>query len=108
MRTQRKNDMETSKQAVKPNKIAKNNNLEGIAKGRPKGSVNKVAKIAKDAIAEAAEMLGGVDRLVEWVKEDTGNEKVFWGTIYPKLLPLQVNADIEGAVSLNLVVKLIE
>lgn len=58
--------------------------------GRPKGVPNKTTVIAKDAIARAAEALGGVDRLVDWAKEDPQNEKVFWGTIYPKLLPLQV------------------
>lgn len=67
------------------------NNLPGPGPGRPKGSPNKVTKEAKDAIAEAAEALGGATRLVEWVKEDKLNERVFWGTIYPKLLPLQVN-----------------
>ena len=60
-------------------------------KGRKKGSLNKTTAIAKDAIATAAERLGGVDRLVEWVKEDTDNERAFWVSIYPKLLPLQVN-----------------
>lgn len=59
--------------------------------GRPKGAVNKTTKAAKDAIAEAAEALGGSKRLVEWAKEDPANERTFWGTIYPKLLPLQVN-----------------
>lgn len=59
--------------------------------GRPKGVPNKTTTAAKDAIAQAAEELGGAARLVEWVKEDTANERVFWGTIYPKLLPLQVN-----------------
>lgn len=58
--------------------------------GRPKGMPNKTTVIAKDAIAKAAEALGGADRLVAWAKEDPSNEKVFWGTIYPKLLPLQV------------------
>jgi len=58
--------------------------------GRPKGLTNKTTQSAKDAIAAAAEALGGSDRLVAWVKEDASNEKVFWGTIYPKLLPLQV------------------
>lgn len=62
--------------------------------GRPKGLLNKTTQSAKDAIAQAAEELGGTARLVDWVKEDTGNEKVFWGTIYPKLLPLQVNASV--------------
>ena len=58
--------------------------------GRPKGSQNKTTKAAKDAIAEAAEKLGGVNRLVLWAKEDPLNERAFWSSIYPKLLPLQV------------------
>lgn len=58
--------------------------------GRRKGTPNKTTMIAKQAIAEAAEELGGVDRLVAWVREEEQNERVFWGTIYPKLLPLQV------------------
>lgn len=66
-------------------------NLTNAGKGRPKGALNKVTQSAKDAIAEAAQELGGTKRLVEWVKEDPSNEKVFWGTVYPKLLPLQVN-----------------
>jgi hypothetical protein len=59
--------------------------------GKPKGALNKTTQAAKDAIAQAAAELGGAARLVEWVREDTANERVFWGTIYPKLLPLQVN-----------------
>jgi hypothetical protein len=58
--------------------------------GRPKGMKNKVTQTALDAIAQAAEELGGAKRLVAWVKEGKDNEKVFWGTIYPKLLPLQL------------------
>ena len=61
--------------------------------GRLKGTPNRVTTLAKDAIAAAAERLGGIDRLVEWVREDPGNERVFWGTIYTKLLPLQVSGD---------------
>jgi hypothetical protein len=62
----------------------------GAGPGRPKGSHNKTTQTAKEAIALAAEKLGGADRLVAWAKEDPANERVFWGTIYPKLLPLQV------------------
>jgi hypothetical protein len=61
--------------------------------GRKKGSLNKVTVSAKDAISKAAEDLGGADRLVSWAKESESNERVFWGTIYPKLLPLQVSGD---------------
>jgi hypothetical protein len=59
-------------------------------KGRRKGSINKMTAIAKDVIATAADRLGGVDRLVVWVGEDEKNEAAFWTSIYPKLLPLQV------------------
>ncbi len=59
-------------------------------KGRRKGSQNKTTAIAKDAIAQAAEMLGGTERLAAWAKEDVLNERAFWSTIYPKLLPLQI------------------
>lgn len=62
-------------------------------KGRPKGALNKTTRTAKEAIALAAEKLGGSERLVEWVQEDPQNERVFWGTIYPKLLPLQVSGE---------------
>ena len=76
------------------NKIAKNNNLIGKNSGRPKGSLNKTTKSAKEAIALAADNLGGSDRLVEWAKEDPANERAFWSSIYPKLLPLQVDANV--------------
>lgn len=64
--------------------------------GRPKGCKNKTTQSALEAIAHAADELGGAGRLVEWAKEDPANEKVFWGTIYPKLLPLQVNGPGEN------------
>lgn len=64
--------------------------------GRPKGSPNKLGKAAKDVIAAAAEDLGGKDRLVAWAKSAPENEKAFWSTIYPKLLPLTVSGDPEN------------
>lgn len=70
-----------------------------LPRGRPKGSPNKVQKAAKDAIAEAAENLGGVNRLVEWAKEDPLNERAFWATIYPKLLPLTVGGNLGVTVN---------
>ena len=66
--------------------------------GRPKGALNKTTKTAKEAIAIAAEKLGGADRLVEWAKEAPENERAFWATIYPKLLPLQVTGENGGPV----------
>ena len=75
-----------------------------VSPGRPKGVPNKTTQTAKDAIARAAEALGGADRLVAWVKEDQANERVFWGTIYPKLLPLQVSGEGGGPINASMVV----
>lgn len=76
--------------------------LAQAGKGRPKGVLNKTTLIAKDAIATAAERLGGVDRLVSWAQEDEKNESVFWASIYPKLLPLQVTGGDGGALEITL------
>lgn len=69
--------------------------------GKPKGALNKTTLAAKEAIALAADRLGGVDRLVDWVQEDPSNERVFWGSVYPKLLPLQVNGAGENGEHLH-------
>lgn len=71
-----------------------------VSPGRPKGVPNKTTKTAKDAIAAAAEALGGAERLTAWAQEDPANERVFWGTIYPKLLPLQVTGEGGDAIKL--------
>ena len=71
--------------------------------GKPKGALSKTTKTAKEAISLAAEKLGGAERLVEWVQEDPLNERVFWGTIYPKLLPLQVAADADSPLTIQIV-----
>lgn len=63
--------------------------------GRPKGTKNKVGQAAKSVIAEAAEALGGTKRLVEWAQEAPENERAFWATIYPKLIPHEVSG-IDG------------
>lgn len=70
-------------------------NRGNAGKGRPKGSLNKTTQVAKDVIAQAADRLGGVDRLVNWAQEEPANERAFWSQIYPKLLPLQVNGSGE-------------
>lgn len=80
-------------------KIGSNTGNRG--KGRPKGAKNKTTVAAKKAIEEAAEKLGGVDRMVAWAQEDPANERVFWGQLYPKLLPLQVEGSVGLTVTLE-------
>ena len=85
-----------------PNKGAFVKGQKRPGQGRPKGCTNKTTQSAKEAIAQAADKLGGADRLVAWAKEDPQNERVFWGTIYPKLLPLQVSGEGGGAIVFKL------
>ena len=72
--------------------------LTNAGKGRPKGALNKNTQSAKDAIAIAADKLGGAERLVDWAKENPANERAFWATIYPKLLPLQIVGDSDNPI----------
>lgn len=89
-------------QTTKP-KPKKGPNTGNAGKGRPKGALNKTTTAAKDAIAQAALDLGGTARLVAWAQEDPLNERTFWGTIYPKLLPLQVAGEGGGPLNIQIV-----
>lgn len=75
--------------------------------GRTKGTPNKTTKAAKDAIAAAAEGLGGVERLIDWAKEDPLNERAFWSTIYPKLIPVTLAGDEENPLKVVTRVELV-
>lgn len=66
--------------------------------GRKRGVPNKLSTAAKDVIQMASIRLGGVDRIVKWVDAEPANERVWWGTIYPKLLPLQLTGEGGGPV----------
>ena len=67
--------------------------------GKPKGATNKTTVLAKEAIAMAAEGLGGVPRLISWAQEDPANEKAFWTQMYTKLVPLQVGSDPDAPLA---------
>lgn len=72
-------------------------------RGRKKGELNKTTRSVKDAICAAADALGGAERLTAWAREDPANERAFWATIYPKLLPLQVTGEGGGALQVHIV-----
>lgn len=72
--------------------------------GRPAGVKNKVTSAAKSVIADAAEKLGGVQRLVAWAQEDKANERVFWGQIYPRLLPHEVSGPDGGEIPIRQII----
>lgn len=68
--------------------------------GRIKGTPNKTTVEAKEAIEEAFKRLGDVEALVEWAKL---NKTDFYKTVWPKILPLQVNGDIKASVVVEVV-----
>jgi len=71
--------------------------------GRKAGTPNRTTQAAKDAIAWAAEQIGGQERLAAWIKEDPANQRLFWSQIYPKLLPLQVTGEAGGPMIIEVV-----
>lgn len=77
-------------------------NLPARGPGRPKGAQNKTTAAAKAIIESAAKGLGGEKRLIAWAKEAPENERAFWATIFPKLLPLQVTGEGGGPVQVNI------
>lgn len=89
------------------NKQPKDNIGVGKGRGRPAGSPNKTTATAKEAIAFAAAGLGGAQRLVDWAKEDPKNESAFWISVYPKLLPLQIQGDAENPLQAKVTVEFI-
>lgn len=84
----------------------------GIGKGTPgpgrkKGVPNKQTTAAKEAIAAAAQGLGGVDRLIAWAQEDPLNERAFWASIYPKLIPVTLAGDAENPLAFQKIERVI-
>ena len=57
--------------------------------GRKAGSRNRQTVLAKGIIEQAAAELGGLQRLVEWVRADPKHEYAFWTSMFVRLLPLQ-------------------
>jgi hypothetical protein len=65
---------------------------EKRARGRPKGSPNKMQAAAKAILEEVVEKMEGADGLYKWAKK---NESAFWLHLFPKLLPLDVRGKFE-------------
>jgi hypothetical protein len=59
--------------------------------GRIKGTPNKATASAKAAIEEVFTGMGGAEALRSWALSDPDNTKAFYVSIWPKILPLQVN-----------------
>ena len=69
--------------------------------GRPKGSVPKVTKTIRDAVMEAFDRVGGAEYLVR-LAEGTQSDRAAFTGLLNKVLPTQVNANVEGGIKLEL------
>jgi hypothetical protein len=63
--------------------------------GRRTGQPNKTTGLAKDNIAEAFEMMGGVEGLLKWAKQ---HPREFYCKVYPRLIPVDVQAKTDEAL----------
>ena len=66
--------------------------------GRKAGSLNRQTVLAKSMIEQAAGEIGGLQRLVEWVRADPKHEYAFWTSMFVRLLPAQVQDAGQDAV----------
>ena len=62
---------------------------------------------AREVIAAAAAELGGVERLVAWVRKDDKNESVFWGSLFPKLIAVQLEGEEGEPAAQEIVVRFV-
>src|SRR6516162_4192364 len=70
--------------------------------GRKKGSQNLHTRAIREMIEAAAEGLGGTARLISWAMEDEINERLFWSSIWPRILPLQIQGTgARGEIEVN-------
>ena len=69
-------------------------------KGRPPGVRNKLTNL-RDAVLEAFDRVGGADYLVR-LAEGTQSDRAAFTGLVAKVLPTQINQNVEGGVRLEL------
>ena len=89
-------DPEVNKNGEKTQKTG----LQGAGPGRPKGVRNKLTNL-RDAVIEAFDRVGGADYLVR-LAEGTQSDRAAFVSLMNKVLPTQVNANVEGGIKLEL------
>lgn len=85
-------------QIAEPVPTGRARSLANLKGGSRKGSPNKTTVLAKQAISDAFEKLGGTPALVMWAEKSDDNRKVFYSQIWPKIIPLQVTGEGGGPI----------
>ena len=73
--------------------------------GRKAGVPNRATASAKAAIEQVFTGLGDATALEAWARSDPDNLKAFYVTIWPKVLPLQVNGTGDDGAHLHKIVR---
>ena len=68
--------------------------------GRPKGVRNKLTNL-RDAVLEAFDTVGGAEYLVR-LAEGTQSDRAAFTSLVAKVLPTQINQNVEGGIKLEL------
>lgn len=74
-------------------------NRGNAGKGRPKGSLNKTTRSAKEALEAAFEGMGGVPQLLAWAQSDPGEFYKLWAKLLPK--DLEVSGKNGGPIEVT-------
>jgi len=87
--------------------VSKNSEKTGIevgsgaaGPGRPKGVRNKLTNL-RDAVIEAFDQVGGAQYLAR-LAEGTSSDRAAFVSLVSKVLPTQINAQVEGGVQIQL------
>lgn len=90
----------TDPQVNKNSEKTQKGGLQGAGPGRPKGVRNKLTNL-RDAVIEAFDRVGGADYLVR-LAEGTQSDRAAFVSLMNKVLPTQVNAQVDGGIKLEL------
>ena len=75
------------------------------ASGRKKGSINKTTASVKEALREAFDLLGGVESLIKWGKQNQTEFYKLWGRMLPQEIELAAKM---GAVQVQIVEEIVD
>lgn len=84
--------------ASNPNRGAKPGERRG---GRAKGVPNKTTALLKDAILKAAELAGGDDGLVGYLREQADENPGPFMALLGKVLPMQLTGEDGGPIKIT-------
>lgn len=74
--------------------------------GRKPGVENKRTIEVRGILMAAVHEIGGMERLVAWIKEEPQNEFAFWTQMFPRLLPVRVEGSgAPGEIELSAEIK---